>query len=113
MASIAGTMFANVTERRREIGTLMALGATPKLVARLFLGKALVIGLAGGVIGYLGGTVLAVGLGPMLWPASQCEPVPSLAAFCRGRGGGRRARGQLSARPSCDMIDPCICFREV
>ena len=53
VASIAGTMFANVTERRREIGTLMALGATPSLVARLFLGKALLIGLAGGVLGYV------------------------------------------------------------
>ena len=73
VASIAGAMFANVTERRREIGTLMALGASPRLLSRLFLGKALVIGLAGGLIGYLSGTVLAVGLGPQ-WAGVPVQP---------------------------------------
>ena len=31
-ASIASVMFANVAERQRELGTLMALGATPTMV---------------------------------------------------------------------------------
>src|SRR5690606_5908329 len=39
-ASIASVMFANVTERRKEIGTLMALGASRQFVTRMFLGKA-------------------------------------------------------------------------
>jgi putative ABC transport system permease protein len=112
VASIAGTMFANVTERRREIGTLMALGATPSLVSRLFLGKALAIGLAGGVLGYLGGTVLAMVLGPY-WAGIAVYPVPSLAvvaialaavvALCASYLPARRAA----------FIDPCLCFREV
>ena len=96
VASIAGTMFANVTERRREIGTLMALGATPSLVSRLFLGKALVIGLAGGVLGYVGGTVLAVGAGPY-WAGIAVRPVPSLAVVALVLAGGGGARCQLSA----------------
>ena len=39
-ASIANYMYANVFERRREIGTLMALGAGSCLVLRIFLLKA-------------------------------------------------------------------------
>ena len=55
-AGIANYMYANVFERRREIGTLMALGAHSYLILRIFLLKALLLGLAGGVGGYLLGT---------------------------------------------------------
>jgi putative ABC transport system permease protein len=63
-ASIANYMFANVVERRREIGTLMALGAGSPVVLRMFLLKALWLGLAGGVGGYVLGTAMAAILGP-------------------------------------------------
>ena len=63
-ASIANYMFANVFERRREIGTLMALGAGSGVVLRMFLLKAVWLGLAGGVGGYLLGSALAAVLGP-------------------------------------------------
>lgn len=63
-ASIANYMFANVFERRREIGTLMALGAGSPAVLRMFLLKAVWLGLAGGVGGYVLGTALAAILGP-------------------------------------------------
>jgi putative ABC transport system permease protein len=65
-ASIANYMYANVFERRREIGTLMALGAGSGIVVRMFLFKALLLGLAGGVGGYVLGTLAAVVLGPRL-----------------------------------------------
>jgi len=65
-ASIANYMYANVFERRREIGTLMALGAGSSVVLRVFLLKALLLGLAGGVAGYGLGTLLAVLLGPRI-----------------------------------------------
>lgn len=65
-ASIANYMFANVFERRREIGTLMALGAGSPVVLRMFLLKAVWLGLAGGVGGYVLGTALAAMLGPRL-----------------------------------------------
>jgi len=63
-ASIANYMFANVFERRREIGTLMALGAGSHVVLRMFLLKAVWLGLAGGVGGYALGTAMAAILGP-------------------------------------------------
>ncbi|MEX0641670.1 MAG: FtsX-like permease family protein [Pirellulales bacterium] len=112
VASVAGTMFANVTERRREIGTLMALGATPGLVSRLFLGKALAVGLVGGVFGYLGGTLLAVILGPS-WAGISVRPLPWLAAVAVVLAGAvALAASYLPARRAA-LIDPCLCFREV
>lgn len=65
-AGLANTMFADVHERRQEIGTLLALGATPRWILMLFLGKAAILGLAGGLLGYAVGTALALALGPYL-----------------------------------------------
>ena len=112
VASIAGTMFANVAERRREIGTLMALGATPSLVARLFLGKALLIGVAGGAIGYLCGTAIAVGLGPS-WAGVAVRPVASLAAVSLVLAATVAIVSSYLPARRASLIDPCLCFREV
>ncbi len=65
-ASIANYMYANVFERRKEIGTLMAMGARSSLVLKIFLMKALLLGLAAAVGGYVLGTALAVVLGPKI-----------------------------------------------
>ncbi len=65
-ASIANYMYANVFERRREIGTMMALGAGSGVVVKMFLLKAVLLGLAGGLTGYVLGTVAAVTLGPRI-----------------------------------------------
>jgi putative ABC transport system permease protein len=48
-----------VNRRRRDIGTLRALGATPRQVQLLFLAEALVIGLVGGLLGTLAGTIFS------------------------------------------------------
>jgi len=77
-AGIANYMYANVFERRREIGTLMALGASSLLIQRIFLLKALLLGLAGGIGGYVLGTVLAVTLGPRL-AGVPVLPMPVMA----------------------------------
>jgi putative ABC transport system permease protein len=56
---IANTMYTAVLERTKEIGVLKALGGRSRDVLLLFLAEALVIGLAGGLVGAL----VAVGLG--------------------------------------------------
>lgn len=48
-----------VNRRRRDIGTLRALGATPRQVQLLFLSEALVIGIVGGLLGTLVGTTIS------------------------------------------------------
>jgi putative ABC transport system permease protein len=52
---IANIMFATVTERRREIGTMMAIGAKRRDIMNLFLYQSAMIGLLGGVIGCMVG----------------------------------------------------------
>src|SRR5690606_11129140 len=79
-ASIASVMFANVTERRREIGTLMALGASRRFVTQMFLGKATLLGVAGGIGGFGVGTAVAAALGPQLLDVS-IQPMPQLCAI--------------------------------
>jgi putative ABC transport system permease protein len=48
---IANIMFATVTERTREIGTMMAIGAKRRDIMQLFLYQSTIIGLLGGLIG--------------------------------------------------------------
>lgn len=49
----------NVRERRSEIGLLRALGKNSAAIAWLFLGRAVLVGLAGGALGLLLGASLA------------------------------------------------------
>jgi ABC-type antimicrobial peptide transport system permease subunit len=51
--NIAHNLFMQVTERRREIGVLRAVGATRLDVRLIILGEAALIGIVGGVIGIL------------------------------------------------------------
>jgi putative ABC transport system permease protein len=111
-ASIAGTMFANVAERRREIGTLMALGATPRLLSRLFIGKALLVGVVGGLLGYACGTLLALTVGSQ-WAGVAVDPLWSLAGVSIVVAGSvALVASYLPARRAA-TLDPCVCFREV
>ena len=57
-------LLANVRERKAEFGILNALGAGRGVVARLVAHKALLLGLVGGLVGWLLGALAAVGLGP-------------------------------------------------
>lgn len=50
---IANIMFATVTERTREIGTMMAIGAKRRDILQLFLYQSMIIGLLGGLIGVI------------------------------------------------------------
>ena len=55
----AGTMGANVLERREEIGLMMAIGATKKEISLFYTAEAVLIGLSGGVCGFLTGYLAA------------------------------------------------------
>jgi putative ABC transport system permease protein len=111
-ASIANYMYANVYERRREIGTLMALGAGSGLILRLFLLKALLLGLAGGIGGYILGTVLAVTLGPRL-AGIPVLPMPMLLLWALGISLLiALAASYLPARRAA-LLDPCATLQEV
>jgi putative ABC transport system permease protein len=111
-ASIANATFANVRERRREIGTLMAIGATPHLVTRLFLTKALLFGSIGGLVGYGAGTALAVYLGSE-WAGMSVAPLPILCFVAVGGASVVSAAASWWPARAAANLDPCVCFQEV
>jgi putative ABC transport system permease protein len=63
---ISNTMTSNVLERHREIGMLMAMGASSRFIFLVFIKKAAVLGFLGGLFGFLIGTVTATWIGPKL-----------------------------------------------
>jgi putative ABC transport system permease protein len=111
-ASIANYMYANVFERRREIGTLMALGANSGLVLRIFLSKALILGVVGGIGGYVIGTVLAVILGPKL-AGVVVLPMPLLALWAIGISVSLALVASYFPARRAARLDPCATFQEV
>lgn len=68
---IMNVMLVSVTERTREIGIRMAIGATEGSVQAQFLGEALLLSLFGGLCGVIVGVGGSVLLGKALsWPMS-------------------------------------------
>jgi putative ABC transport system permease protein len=66
---IMNIMLVSVTERTREIGIRMAVGATPQDIRNQFLIEAVVLSMTGGVIGISLGMGVAVILASLLnWP---------------------------------------------
>jgi putative ABC transport system permease protein len=110
-AGIANAISANVTERKREIGTLMALGAESGLIQRIFLSKALLLGLVGGVGGYAIGTILAVTLGPKL-AGVPVLPMPSLALWALAISVGVALAASFIPAWRASRLDPVATFRE-
>jgi len=58
-SSVAGTMSTTVLERSKEIGLMKAMGGTRREVMLIFCGEAAMLGVLGGVAGYLLGSVIA------------------------------------------------------
>lgn len=82
--SVFAATTASVWERRHEVGLLKALGATNGTVARIFLGEALVLALAGSALGWLVASASARAMSRALFggapPASGALYLVTLAA---------------------------------
>ena len=110
-ASIASVMFANVAERKRELGTLMALGATPGMVSRMILLKASAVGLIGGSCGLALGLVAAFLAGPQFLGVATSV---SLNAVIVGMIVALIVALAASYPPArkAAHLDPCLCFQD-
>ncbi len=111
-SSIANYMYANVFERRREIGTLMALGADSRLVLKVFLLKALLLGVAGGIGGYVLGSIFAFVLGPQL-AGIRVWPMWELSIAAIGISIGLTLVASYFPARRAARLDPCATFQEV
>src|SRR5258706_15252773 len=77
---IMNVMLVSVTERTREIGVRVAVGATEGAIRLQFLGESVLLSLVGGAAGVLAGIAGSLVVGRMLgWPM-QMSPEAVLAA---------------------------------
>lgn len=78
---IMNIMYVSVTERTREIGLRMSVGARGVDILNQFLIEAILLSVTGGVIGVLLGVSLSVGLQQFLHVATQIEPWSIIMSF--------------------------------
>ena len=107
---IMNIMLVSVTERIREIGLRMAVGAGPGDVQRQFLAEAMLISLIGGVIGIAIGVVGALVVGKLgdLPVELNTKVVMLAAAFSIGTG---LFFGYYPARKA-SLLDPIEALRQ-
>ncbi len=105
---------SNVRERRAEIGTLRAIGVQSGPIATLFLGKAVVIGIVGAVLGFALGTWLALHFGPQVFPLTAKKIAPMYFLLGWSLGGATLLCLIASYIPTVQAIveDPADVLRE-
>lgn len=110
--TIGNYMWANVEERRREIGILLTIGSRPATIYRLFLAKAVILGLAGGLGGFIIGTGSAMILGPQL-AGLQIAPLPVYLLFSVMVAIGIALLGSILPVHRATRFDPAVIMQEL
>ncbi len=106
---IMNIMYVTVTERTREIGLRMSIGAQKKYVLTQFLTESIILSLIGGVIGILLGILISYGAGAMLDWKIAISPLTILITFsiCFFEG---LLFGWYPARKA-SQLDPIVALR--
>jgi putative ABC transport system permease protein len=78
---VVNTMMTSVNERIKDIGIMRAVGASRSQIVKAFIYEAIIIGIIGGVLGYIVGTLLAYIAGPLVFEGTTIALVPQYFAL--------------------------------
>ncbi|MDR3581004.1 MAG: ABC transporter permease [Oryzomonas sp.] len=109
-SSVTGTMSTTVLERSKEIGLMKALGGTRWEVLLIFSAEAALLGLLGGVAGYLLGSAIAQFITKTVFAASS-EVIPWFVCVSVGVSLFLALLGSLGPMISVFKLDPVRSLR--
>lgn len=72
---VANVMSGMVTDRKKDIGIMRAVGASRPQIVQMVMCEAVVLGVLGGAGGYMAGLLLAGVVGPAVLDGAQVAPV--------------------------------------
>ncbi|MEW6663369.1 MAG: ABC transporter permease [Bacillota bacterium] len=106
------TMLASVKERTKEIGVFRAIGYRKSHIFEIILTEAILLGLAGGILGYLLGMAAAQVLGPVLAQGPVTIPWQPLAGGITVIGAtGLAVAASLYPAAQAANLDPAEALR--
>ena len=109
-SSVTGTMSTTVLERSKEIGLMKAMGGTRWEVLLIFSAEAALLGLLGGVAGYLLGSAIAQFITKTVFAASS-EVIPWFVGVSVGVSLFLALLGSLGPMISVFKLDPVKSLR--
>ncbi len=109
-SSVAGTMSTTVLERGKEIGLMKAMGGTRWEVMLIFCGEAAMLGVLGGIAGYLFGSIIAQFITKTVFSASA-EFFPWFAGISLGVSLFLALLGNVGPMVSVFKLDPVRSLR--
>jgi len=109
-SSVTGTMSTTVLERGKEIGLMKAMGATRWEVLLIFCGEAALLGVFGGVAGYLLGSGIAQFITKTVF-ASSAEFIPWICLVSFGVSLFLALLGSVGPMVSVFKLDPVRSLR--
>jgi putative ABC transport system permease protein len=109
-SSVAGTMSTTVLERGKEIGLMKAMGGTRWEVMLIFCGEAALLGIVGGLAGYLFGTAIAQFITRTVFSASA-ELIPWIVVVSLGTSLFLALLGSVGPMISVFKLDPVRSLR--